>query len=134
MFDKQPIQNKYLQPLNSPVDKTTNPQQKRVPWEWGVQQGVQLKKIRSSTAFFKKFTPGTLIGTMSGGTLVSSQINNGTVNNSLLQAGTQGGSLSGQGTYAMATTSGSAYIFTDSANNRIIGNDGTNARLVIQVS
>lgn len=42
-----PKQNKYLQPTGSPVDSST-PQTAYVPWEFGVQQGIQSKTIRLS--------------------------------------------------------------------------------------
>ena len=113
--------NKYLQPLGSPVDNS-NSQIKYVPWQWGIQQGISTRKIRSSSAQFKKFSPGTI----TGGTLV-----NTTVSNSNLVGGTQSGSLSGQGTYAVGSLSGSAYLFIDSANGRIVVNDGTFNRIYI---
>ena len=118
--------NKYLQPLGSPVDNS-NSQVKYVPWQFGVQQGIATRKIKSSVAQFKKFSPGTI----TGGTLVNTQVNNGTVSNSNLVGGTQSGSLSGQGTFAVGSLSTSAYLFIDSANSRIIVNDGTTNRIVI---
>src|ERR1035437_168297 len=111
--------NKYLQPLGSPVDNS-NSQIKYVPWQWGIQQGISTRKIRSSSAQFKKFSPGTI----TGGTLVNTQINNGTVNDSALSGGTQSGSLSGQGTIAIGGTSGA---ITNSGGTNIIDSTGLNS-------
>src|ERR1035437_6925979 len=107
----QPLQNKYLQPLNSPVDDA-NPQQKFVPWEWGVQQGVQLKKIRSSTAFFNKLSANILgsVTNITGGTITTSRFSTGTIVNS-----------SFQGTISQPVTSGGTftnpYVNTGTFNN-----------------
>lgn len=87
--------NKYLQPVGSPADRISDAQTQYVPWQWGMQQGVQLRKVRSSTAYFKNFAPGSLVGTITGGTMVNSQINNGTINNSLSNSGTLAGTISG---------------------------------------
>src|ERR1035437_2577861 len=77
--------NKYLQPVGSHVDNVTNPQVKRVPWEWGVQQGVQLKKIRSSTGYFNRLSADILgsVTNITGGTINTSQFNNGSIVNSI---------------------------------------------------
>ena len=68
-----PQLNQYLQPIGSPVDKTTKTQNKYVPWVWGNKQGLQVKRIRASSVNFVKLrgiqSNGTLQGTLSGGTL-----------------------------------------------------------------
>jgi hypothetical protein len=97
MMDYGTLLNKYMQPLGSPVDNT-NTQTKYVPWQWGVQQGISTRKVRSSYAYSKQFAPGTLIGTITGGTMVANQVTGGSINNFTLQNGTHSGVMSGQGT------------------------------------
>lgn len=50
---QQILQNKYLQPIGSPVDGVTNAQVKQVPWEWGINQKIQAKQVRLSRANIK---------------------------------------------------------------------------------
>lgn len=97
--------NKYLQPLGSPVDNVTGEQEKYVPWQWGVIQGVQVKKIRSSSGYFKKITGGTIAGaTVNSGTIGTTTFSSGTITLSVLNGGTQSGSLSAQGTITVTGT------------------------------
>lgn len=87
---KQPIQphpvpQKFLPPVK-PGEKP--PLTKVVPWKFGVAQGIQLKKIRSSTAYFNKLTAqqGTVSSAL--GTLTNYDYNNGTINASAFVGGT----------------------------------------------
>lgn len=100
MKQKQPTQNKYLQPLGASIDKTQNPQQKYIPYAWGIRQGVQLKKIRSSTGYFQKLSAGVIgsVTSITGGTINTSSINSSTITNSNFQ-GTVSQPLSMGGTF-----------------------------------
>lgn len=92
--------DKYLFPQSSDPN-TALPIKGVVPWKFGVKQGIQLKKIRSSTAYFNKLNAqsGTIQTSM--GTLTQYVIQSGTVNQSLFTGGTltnslfSGGSVSG---------------------------------------
>lgn len=53
MKPKRPLLNKYLQPVGSPIDSIPAP--KQVPWEYGIRQGIQVKKIRSSHQEISQF-------------------------------------------------------------------------------
>ncbi|MHB9161545.1 MAG: hypothetical protein ACYC6W_11785 [Nitrosotalea sp.] len=91
----KPLQNKYLQPIGALIDRT-NQQMTVIPWQFGINQGIQTKRIRSSYVYFKKMaslgSSGTLLGTMQAGTTSSAgftlvdnsnnrvAINDGTVN------------------------------------------------------
>ncbi len=99
---KAPLVDKYLQPLGTPGNNP--PQQKYIPWSWGVMQGVQLKKIRSSTGYFKKLSAGIVgsITSITGGTINTSTINVSTITNSNFQ-GTLSQPVSTGGTFTNPT-------------------------------
>lgn len=101
---KQPIQNKFLQPLGSSIDKTQNPQQKYIPYAWGIKQGVQLKKIRSSTGYFQKLSAGAIgsVTSIDGGTINTSFINSSTITNTNF-SGTLSQPVSTGGTFTNPT-------------------------------
>ena len=84
-----------------------------VPWKFGVKQGIQLKKIRSSTAYFTKLnassgTIQTSMGTLTQyvvdtGTISHSSFTNGTIANSIY-SGTITQAISSSGTFTNPTT------------------------------
>jgi hypothetical protein len=120
---QQPLQNKYLQPIDSPIDNS-NTQKKYVPWEFGVIQGMQLKKIRSSTGYFKKLSAGTQ-GTTSitNGTITSSLFNSGTITNSSFQ-GTISQPVESGGTFTNPTINTGTLntsLFSGTINNSVLG-------------
>lgn len=100
----QPLYNKYHQPIGSPADKVTNPLQTKVPWQWGVEQHIQSKKIITSKLQTKTFNFGTLSGTtiitsgsiQSSGSFVASGVL-GTMtlspNGLVIQSGTNNGTV-----------------------------------------
>jgi hypothetical protein len=107
MIDYGTLLNKYMQPLGSPVDNS-NTQTKYVPWQWGIQQGLQVKKIRSSGGYFAKVSSGSILG---------NKTFNGTLRNTF--------------TVATANNLGAATLYTDSDHNRHGVFDGTNNRIFI---
>jgi hypothetical protein len=107
MMDYGTLLNKYMQPLGSPIDNS-NTQTKYVPWQWGIQQGLQVKKIRSSAGYFHQVQSGSILG---------NQTNNGTLMKTF--------------SIGAANSMGSAQYYFDSTNNRTVVTDGTNNRIVI---
>ena len=133
---KTPTHNKYLQPLESPVD-TSTPQAKYVPWEWGVRQGVQTKKIRSSTGYFKKLSAGQIgsVTSITGGTITSSSFNQGTITNSSFQ-GTISQPVSSGGTFTNPTVNTGTLnnsLYTGTLNNGVLGTPNINGGTVNSV-
>lgn len=117
--------NKYLQPLESPSDSTINQQHIHVPWEFGVKQGMQLKKIRSSTGYFKKLSAGAIgtITSITGGTITSSSFNTGTITNSTFQ-GTISQPVESGGTFTNPTINTGTIntsLMAGTLNNSVIG-------------
>lgn len=125
--------NQFLQPLGSPADRSDQ-QDKYIPWEFGVIQGLQTKRIRSSSVYFR-----TLQGIQSNGT-ASGTLSLGDKRNNLqlLALYNRSGSqflTANNGTVQMLFTVGGTQLFLDGVNeifaiNQIIiggtsiGNDG----------
>lgn len=117
-------QNKFLQPQNAPSDSSTL-QTKYVPWEWGIRQGVQLKKIRSSTAYFKKLSAGAIgsVTSISGGSIDTSAFTRGTITNSTFQ-GTISQPIESGGTFTNPTINTATIntsLFGGTFNNGVLG-------------
>jgi hypothetical protein len=140
------LQNKYLQPLGSPIDNT-NVQQKFIPWKWGVAQGVQLRNIRSSSGQFKNLSAGEIgsIVSITGGTISASSFKSGTINNSIFSGTISQPSVTG-GTFinpVINTSTISTSIFQNgtisggTVNNAVLGTPnitGGTVNAVLQAS
>lgn len=124
MKHKIPTVDKYLSPLNTPGNQS--PQQKYIPWSWGVRQGVQLKKIRSSTGYFKKLSAGAIgsVTSITGGTINTSSVNASTITNSNFQ-GMLSQSVSTGGTFTNPTittgTLNTSLMSNGTLNNGVLG-------------
>lgn len=88
---KQQPQQPYVrqtsfQPPAKPAERM--PIAKEVPWKFGVKQGIQLKKVKSSTAYFVKLSAQQGTISVAAGTLENYLYDSGTVTNSLFSGGT----------------------------------------------
>lgn len=115
--------DKYLRPPGPA--RNDNPQTPVVAWQWGVTQSVQLKKIRSSTAFFNKLSANILgsVTNITGGTINTSRFSTGTIVNSSFQ-GTISQPVTSGGTFTNPYVNTGTFnnsLYTGTLNNSVIG-------------
>jgi len=91
--------DKYFNPLDSPMYQGSV-MPKVVPWEFGIMQGIQTKKVKASTGQFKNLT----------GTLTANTINTGTINTSLFQNGTIANNVISGATISQPSVTGGTFI------------------------
>ena len=117
--------DKYLTPINSGMSQGSIPPHK-VPWEFGVSQGIQSKKIRSSSGYFKHLSAGTIgTATYNNAIITASLFNGGSVTNASIQGGTMPNAYITGGTINN-TTFGTPSMTGGTFNNNVLGTPSVN--------